>query len=60
MDALKIIPVLPAAHVAVTDQRTVVDWAHQIQHLVDGLYPQAECITLVMDNLNTHTGRLTV
>ena len=43
-------------HVAVTDQRTALDWAYQIKHLVDGLYPQAERITLVMDNLNTHTG----
>ena len=29
---------------------------HQIKRLVDDLYPQAERITLVMDNLNTHTG----
>jgi hypothetical protein len=49
-------PLAGQRHVAVTDQRTAVDWAHQIQHLVDGLYPQAERITLVMDNLNTHTG----
>jgi hypothetical protein len=43
-------------HVAVSDHRTAVDWAHQIKQLVDVLYPQAERITLVMDNLNTHTG----
>jgi len=43
-------------HVVVTDQRTAVDWAHQIRNLVDVHYPHAECITLVMDNLNTHTG----
>jgi hypothetical protein len=43
-------------HVAVTDQRTALDWAYQIKHLVDVLCPQAERITLVMDNLNTHTG----
>lgn len=43
-------------HVAVTDQRTALDWAHQIRHLVDVLYPRAERISLVMDNLNTHTG----
>ena len=42
--------------VAVTDQRTAVDWAQQIRNLVDVRYPHAERITLVMDNLNTHTG----
>lgn len=49
-------PLAGQRHVAVTDRRTAVDWAHQIKHLVDVLYPQTECITLVMDNLNTHTG----
>lgn len=39
----------------VTAQRTRVDWAHQIKDLVDGRYPQAERIVLVMDNLNTHS-----
>jgi transposase len=43
-------------HVEVTDQRTAVDWAQQIKDLVDVKYPQAKRITLVMDNLNTHTG----
>ena len=33
-----------------------MDWAHQIRNLVDVRHPQAELITLVMDNLNTHTG----
>ena len=42
-------------HVAVTDQRTALDWAHQIRHLFDVMYPRAERISLVMDNLNTHT-----
>jgi hypothetical protein len=41
--------------VAVTERRTKVDWAHQIQHLIDVRYPDAEMIALVMDNLNTHT-----
>jgi hypothetical protein len=49
-------PVAGQRHVAVTDHRTAVDWAHPIKHLVDVLYPQAERITWVMDNLNTHTG----
>ena len=42
--------------VEVTDQRTAIDWAHQIRNLVDVHYPHAKRITLVMDNLNTHTG----
>ncbi len=42
--------------VKVTDQRTAIDWAHQIRNLVDVHYPKAKRITLVMDNLNTHTG----
>jgi transposase len=42
--------------VEVTDQRMAIDWAHQIRNLVDVHYPQAKRITLVMDNLNTHTG----
>jgi hypothetical protein len=41
--------------VDVTEQRTKVDWAHQIKELVDECYPEAERIVLVMDNLNTHT-----
>jgi hypothetical protein len=43
-------------HVVVTDQRTAVDWAHQIRYLVDVMYPRARRISLVMDNLNTHAG----
>jgi hypothetical protein len=39
----------------VTDQRTRVDWAHQIKDLVDVRYADAERIVLVMDNLNTHS-----
>ena len=42
-------------HVAVTDRRTRTDWAHEIRQLVDVHRPQAERITLVMDNLNTHS-----
>jgi transposase len=42
-------------HVTVTDQRRRTDFAHVIKELVDEQYPEAECIVLVMDNLNTHT-----
>jgi hypothetical protein len=42
-------------HIAVTDHRTKVDFAHQMRWLVDVAYPDAECIDVVLDNLNTHT-----
>jgi hypothetical protein len=41
-------------HLAVTDQRTMVDFAHCMRDLVDVHFPHAERIVLVMDNLNTH------
>ena len=41
-------------HVAVTERRTAVDFAHQLRWLVDEAYPAAEVVRLVMDNLNTH------
>ena len=43
-------------HVRVTARRTRRDWAECIRELVDVHYPQATCIRLVLDNLNTHTG----
>jgi len=36
-------------------RRTKQDWAHEVRRLVDEDYPEAERITLVLDNLNTHT-----
>jgi DDE superfamily endonuclease len=42
-------------HVEVTQQRTKVDFAHQMQALVDVHFPNAERIRGVLDNLNTHT-----
>ena len=42
-------------HVAVTDQRTSYQFAHQMKELVDRHYPQVECIRIVLDNLSTHT-----
>ena len=41
-------------HASVTDRRTKVDGAEEIKNLVDVHYPQADRVTLVMDNLNTH------
>ena len=49
-------PLAGKRNVIVTQRRTSIDWALQIRDLVDKRYPEAERITLVMDNLNTHTG----
>jgi hypothetical protein len=43
-------------HVRITERRTKCDWAHCIKELVDVHFPDAVCIRLVLDNLNTHTG----
>ena len=50
-----ICPLLGWRYVAVTERRTKVDFAHQMQTLVDVHFPDAERITVVLDNLNTHT-----
>ena len=42
-------------HVEVTERRTKLDYAEQIRWLVDRVYPDAEYIRIVQDNLNTHT-----
>ena len=41
-------------HINVTEQRTMLDFAHQMKWLVDERYPGAELIRVVLDNLNTH------
>lgn len=41
--------------VEVTQQRTAVDYAHLLKTLVDQDYPEAVKITVVQDNLNTHS-----
>lgn len=40
--------------VACRDSRTRRDWAEEVQHLLEVDYPDAEMVTLVCDNLNTH------
>ena len=42
-------------HVCARERRTKQDWAIQIQQLLEVYYPDARCIRLVLDNLNTHT-----
>jgi hypothetical protein len=41
--------------VRVTEQRTKKDWAECIKYVADELYPDVKTITIVMDNLNTHS-----
>lgn len=41
-------------HVAVTQRRTMQDFAQQMRWLVDEAYPEAQVVRVVMDNLNTH------
>jgi hypothetical protein len=48
-------PLMGRRHVRVTDHRKRVDFAECVRLLVDVIYPEAEKIVLVMDNLNTHT-----
>ena len=47
-------PLKGVRHVHVREHRTATDWAEEIKIMVDVWYPDAERITLVMDNLNTH------
>jgi hypothetical protein len=37
------------------DSRTRIDWAEEIRRLLEVDYPQAEYVTVVCDNLNTHS-----
>lgn len=48
-------PLAGRRQVKVTKRRTKKDWAWCMRQLVDELYPEAEKIVLVMDNLNTHS-----
>jgi len=47
-------PLICKRHVKVTQRRTKIDWAYCVREMVDQIYPDAEQIVLVMDNLNTH------
>lgn len=48
-------PKMGFRRVEVSEPRTAKDFALAMKLLVDELYPQAETIRLVLDNLNTHT-----
>ncbi|AMV36832.1 hypothetical protein VT85_22425 [Planctomyces sp. SH-PL62] len=47
-------PLAGRRRVTVTDRRTIPDFAAQMKHLCDEMYPEAEVIRVVLDNLNTH------
>ena len=48
-------PLAGKRETVVTETRTAVDFAHILQYTSDVLYPYAEKIILVTDNLNTHS-----
>jgi hypothetical protein len=47
-------PLTGKRQVRVTERKTKKDWAALIKEIADDLYPSAEKIRLVMDNLGTH------
>ena len=48
-------PLAKRREVAVTERRTMQDFAHCLRGLAERQYPDAEKIVLVMDNLNIHS-----
>jgi hypothetical protein len=48
-------PLVGWRYVSVRPRRTKVDWAREVQGLLKSRYKSAEQVTLVCDNLNTHT-----
>jgi hypothetical protein len=48
-------PLAGQREVEVTDRRTKKDWALCVRKISDEMYPDAEKIVLVEDNLNTHS-----
>ena len=47
-------PLIGKRLVKITERKTKIDWAYFLEDIAK-LYSDAEKITLVMDNLNTHT-----
>lgn len=47
-------PIAGWRRVACRESRTRTDWALEVKHLLEVDYPDAELVTLVCDNLNTH------
>ena len=49
-------PLAGKRHIEITDRRRRVEWAEVMRIVSDELYPHAEKIVVVLDNLNTHVG----
>jgi hypothetical protein len=49
-------PLAGKRHIEITDRRRRVEWAEVMRIVSDELYPEAEKIVVVLDNLNTHVG----
>ncbi len=47
-------PLKGKRYVKIKSHKTKKDWAYFVRYIADQLYPRAERIILVMDNLNTH------
>ena len=47
-------PLVGWRQVAVTERRTMQDFAQQMRWLVDEAYPEVPVVRVVLDNLNTH------
>lgn len=47
-------PIAGWRRVGCRESRTRADWAFELRHLLEVDYPDAELVTLVCDNLNTH------
>ena len=47
-------PLKGTRHIQITERKTKKDWAIFVKSIADNYYKEAEKITLVMDNLNTH------
>jgi hypothetical protein len=47
-------PLVGQREVLVRARRSAVDYAHVVRYLCDEVYPEAQKIVLVQDNLNTH------
>ena len=48
-------PLVGQRHIEVRQRRTKQDFAHCMQWLADVVYPDVDCIDVILDNLNTHT-----
>jgi hypothetical protein len=47
-------PLAGRRFIRITERHTMQDFAHCMKWLVDGLYPEADCIRVILDNLKTH------